>query len=204
MHSHTMFRVREEGDCMDNQVVQIAERIRGLRDICDYTVEEMAASCDVTPEEYRACEAGQVDFSFTFLYKCAAKFNVELTELLTGDSPKLSGYTVTRAGEGLPIKRRAGFSYENLGYLFRDKLAEPYLVTAPYRADEQDRPVQMTVHDYQEFDYIIKGTMKFVYGEHIEILRPGDAVYYDSRRGHGMIATEGEDCTFLAVVIRKA
>ncbi|MDY5015120.1 MAG: XRE family transcriptional regulator [Eubacteriales bacterium] len=188
---------------MDNQVLQIAERIRGLRDISDISVAEMAKRCDVSEEEYAACEAGKVDFSFTFLYKCAAAFGVELTELLTGDSPKLTGYTVTRAGEGLSIKRREGFEYDNLGYLFRDKLAEPYIVTAPYREEEQHMPVHQTSHEHQEFDFILKGKMKFVYGEHIEILCPGDAVYYDSRRGHGMIATGGEDCEFLAVVIRK-
>ncbi|MEA4823530.1 MAG: XRE family transcriptional regulator [Clostridiaceae bacterium] len=188
---------------MDNQVLQIAERIRGLRDISAISAAEMAKRCDVSEEEYAACEEGQVDFSFTFLYKCAAAFGVELTELLTGDSPKLTGYTVTRAGEGLPIKRREGFLYENLGYLFRDKLAEPYVVTAPYREEEQYRAVHQTTHEHQELDFILKGKMKFVYGEHIEILCPGDAVYYDSRRGHGMIATGGEDCIFLAVVIRK-
>ena len=188
---------------MDYQVLQIAERIRGLRDISGISIAEMARHCDVTEEEYAAAEAGKVDFSFTFLYKCAAAFGVELTELLTGESPKLTGYTVTRAGEGLPIKRREGFRYENLGYLFRDKLAEPYVVTAKYSEAEQNAPVHQTTHEHQEFDYILTGRMKFVYGEHIEILCPGDAVYYDSRRGHGMIATGGEDCTFLAVVIRK-
>ncbi len=188
---------------MDYQVLQVAERIRGLRDISGISIAEMAQHCDVTEEEYAAAEAGKVDFSFTFLYKCAAAFGVELTELLTGESPKLTGYTVTRAGEGLPIKRREGFRYENLGYLFRDKLAEPYVVTAKYSEAEQSEPVHQTTHEHQEFDYILKGKMKFVYGEHIEILCPGDAVYYDSRRGHGMIATGGEDCTFLAVVIRK-
>ena len=188
---------------MDNQVMQIAERLRGLRDISDISVAEMAKACDVSEEEYEACEAGKVDFSFTFLYKCAAVFGVELTELLTGETPRLTGYSVTRAGEGLPIKRRAAFKYENLGYLFKDKIAEPYFVTAPFKPEEQDAPVHQTTHEYQEFDYIIKGKMKFVYGEHIEILCPGDAVYYDSRRGHGMIATGGEDCEFLAVVIRN-
>ena len=65
---------------MDNQVLQIAERIRGLRDISDISVAEMAKRCEVSEEEYVAFEAGKVDFSFTFLYKCAAAFGVELTD----------------------------------------------------------------------------------------------------------------------------
>ena len=34
------------------------------------------------------------------------------------------------------------------------------------------------------------------------ILNPGDSVYYDSGHGHGMIATGGEDCQFLAIVLK--
>ena len=34
-------------------------------------------------------------------------------------------------------------------------------------------------------------------------LKEGDAIYYNSGRAHGMIATGGEDCKFLAVVIKN-
>ncbi|MBE6931080.1 MAG: cupin domain-containing protein [Ruminococcaceae bacterium] len=188
---------------MDYQVVQIAERIRGLRDIMSISQQEMARACDVSCEEYAACEDGKSDFSFTFLYKCAARLGVDITELLTGDPPRLSGYTVTRDGEGLPIQRRAGFSYENMAYLFRNKLAEPYVVNAAYKEEEQNAPVHMTVHEYQEFDYVLEGSLKFVHGSHEEILNAGDSVYYDSREPHGMIAVGGKPCRFLAVVIRR-
>ena len=39
--------------------------------------------------------------------------------------------------------------------------------------------------------------------DHIEILHEGDAIYYDSGHGHGMIATGGKECVFLAVVLKK-
>jgi len=188
---------------MENQVLQIAERIRGLRDIMSVSQQEMAQACDVSLEEYIACEEGRSDFSFTFLYKCAARLGVDITELLTGMPPRLSGYTVTRAGEGLPIKRRAGLNYENMAFLFRNKLAEPYVVTVPYREEEQNQPIHMTVHEYQEFDYVLDGTLRYVHNGHEEILRTGDSVYYDSREPHGLIAIDGKDAKLLAVVIRR-
>ena len=46
---------------MDYQVLQVAERIRGLRDISGISAAEMARHCDVTEEEYAAAEAGKVD-----------------------------------------------------------------------------------------------------------------------------------------------
>ncbi len=187
---------------MGNQIVAIAERIRALRDILDITIEEMADVCGVTAEEYAKYEAGEYDFTFTFLYKCAARFGVDITELISGEQPRLSGYCVTRKGEGLPIKRREGFVYENMAYLFKERIAEPFIVTAKYSEDAQTAPIQLSVHEDQEFDMILEGSMKFVYEGHVEILNEGDVVYYDSRRGHGMIATGGKDCKFLAVVMR--
>jgi len=189
---------------MDSQIKVIAQRIAAMRDILDISVEAMAENCDVTVEEYKEYEEGKRDFSFTFLYKCAKTLNVDITELMTGEPPRLSGYSLTRKGEGLPIKRRNGFEYENMAYMFNDKLAEPFVVTAKYDADADAAPIALAVHEHQEFDLILSGSLKFAYEGHIEILNEGDSVYYDSRRGHGMVATGGKDCKFLAVVIGKA
>ena len=52
-----------------------------------------------------------------------------------------------------------------------------------------------------EFDYTLTGHLRFAYEDHIEDLNPGDTLMYDSGRGHGMIATGGEPCTFLAIVM---
>lgn len=88
---------------MEIIITEIAQRIRDLREIMGYSVEEMAQAVDCTPEEYIAAEKGEVDFSFTFIYKCAEKFDVDMIELLTGDNPRLSFYSIVRKGEGLPI-----------------------------------------------------------------------------------------------------
>ncbi len=188
---------------MDSKLMEIAERIRGLREILEFSEEEVAAFTDVTLEEYRMLEAGKSDFTFTFLFKCAEKFGVDMVELLTGDRPKLSFYSVVRAGKGFPIKRRQGFEYQHLGYLFRNKLAEPFLVKAPYIEAEQNEPIHLSYHEGQEFDFILQGSLKVAMEDHVEVLHAGDTIYYDSGHGHGMIATGGEECIFLAVVLKK-
>jgi transcriptional regulator with XRE-family HTH domain len=94
---------------MSDYVLQVAERIKGLRLILDITPEEMAEITGVSLTEYLDCEEGRSDFSFTFLYKCAVRFGIDLAELVTGDVPKLSFYTVVRRGQGMPIERRKGF-----------------------------------------------------------------------------------------------
>lgn len=187
---------------MEARIMEIAQRIRELREILELSVEEMARRTGTTVEEYILCESGESDFSFTFLYQCAKVFGVDLMELVTGEKPKLSFYSIVRKGEGLPIKRRAGFSYNHLAYLFKDKSCEPFLVTAPYREEEQDQEIHLSYHKGQEFDYILSGRLKVRLEDHIHILEAGDAIYYDSGHGHGMIAAGGEDCRFLAVVLK--
>lgn len=187
---------------MEAKIKEIAERIKGLREILELSQEEMAERTDVNLEEYRAYENGDSDFGFTFLYECAKVFGVDIVELLTGEKPKLSFYTVVRAGKGLPMKRRKGFTYQHLAYRIMDKLAEPFLVTAPYDPEEQTQPIHLSRHKGQEFDYILKGSLKVQLDNHVEVLGEGDSVFYDSGHSHGMIATGGNDCVFLAFVIK--
>ncbi len=187
---------------MEPNIKEVANRIQALREDCGFSMQEMADFTGRSLEEYEAQESGDQDLSFTFLYKCAKKLGVDVIELLTGESPHLTGYSLTRAGDGLSIKRRAGFEYLHKAPHFRNKLVEPFLVTAPFIKEEQDEPIHLSYHEGQEIDYIISGHMRFAYENHVEDLGPGDLLMYDSGRGHGMIATCGEPCTFLAFVAR--
>ncbi len=188
---------------MEPKFAEIAQRIRVLRDITGYSVEEMAEASGVSPEEYLRLEGGSNDYSFTFLYRCAEKFGVDIIELLTGENPHLTSYTVVRKGRGLPIRRREQFEYYHCAAAFKDKLAEPFYVVAPYREEEQHRPIECHSHEGQEFDYMLEGKMRFVIENHVEELGEGDSVYYDSGRQHGIIALDGKPCRFLAIVMKE-
>jgi quercetin dioxygenase-like cupin family protein len=170
----------------------------------------MADACEISSEEYLALETGTQDFSFTILYHAANKLGVDMIDLITGYSPNLSGYSVVPAGQGLAIKRRQNFEYQHLAPTFKNKLAEPFLVTAPYVAKWQDQAIELTSHEGQELNYILSGQLKFAYedayGLRTEILNPGDTLFYDSGRPHGMIATSDNGdtgpCTFIAIVFK--
>ncbi|MBE6626911.1 MAG: cupin domain-containing protein [Ruminococcaceae bacterium] len=160
----------------------------------------MAVCTGVSVDTYRALESGSLDMTFTFIYKCAARFGIDTTDLLKGESPTLEEYSITRAGGGLPIARRKGFRYNNLAPLFKNKVAEPFRVLARYNPDEANAPIKLSHHEGQEYNYIISGKLKVSIDGREEILLPGDSIYYDSSKPHGMVAYEG-DCEFLAIVI---
>ena len=188
---------------MNPDFKDIAQRIHTLREITGFSVEEMAEATGVSVEEYCRLERESDDYSFTFLYRCAEKFGVDIIEIVTGQAPKLTGYTLVRAGHGLSIKRNDQFDYFHLASTFKNKLAEPFLVRAPFRQEEQMKPIELHSHVGQEFDYILKGNLRFAYSSHMEELHPGDSVFYDSSKMHGMIAVDCEECLFLAVVMKE-
>lgn len=186
---------------MTNQLMDVAMRIREMREIFGYSVQKMASLAEVPEETYRQYETGTVDLPFSFMHKCAQVFGVEITVLLEGHSAKLSGYTVTRRGKGLVTASEDGITIQNMAPMFRKKLATPYWVTYQYSQELQNLPIHTTTHSGQEFDLVIKGSLRVKVGDHEEILREGDSIFYKSSTPHGMIAIDGQDCVFLAMIM---
>lgn len=185
---------------MEQQILQIARRIGELRRIIGKTPEEMAVVTNTPVEYYLDSEAGKNDFSFTFVYNCARAFGVDITELITGENAKLSTYSIVRRGEGMPLERRKGFNYNHLASNFKGRTSEPFVVVAKFEPADDEKLVPLAAHEGEEFDYILRGVLKIEVAGHTDILRPGDSIYYNSSEPHGMIAVEGNDCEFIAIV----
>ena len=183
------------------QLSEIATRIKELREIMGYSVAQMAEKTNVDEAQYLSYESGKTDIPFSFIHKCALAFDVEMTELLEGSSARLSTYTVTRKGQGQGTAKEDGIDIANLAPKFKDKLAEPYWVKYEYSAEQQNKPIHLTTHSGQEFDLVLSGKLKVQIGTHTEILEEGDSIYYNSSTPHGMIAVDGKDCVFCAVVM---
>ncbi|MBE6824334.1 MAG: cupin domain-containing protein [Ruminococcaceae bacterium] len=183
------------------KLLEVAVRIKEMREIFGFSVEEMAKKTDVSVEQYCDFESGKQDFPFTFIHKCSLAFNIGISDLLEGKSALLSSYTVTRKGQGQQTAKEDGIVIQNLAPWFRKKISEPYFVTYKYSKELQDKPIHLTKHSGQEFDFILKGKLKIQVGDNIEYLSEGDSIYYNSSTPHGMIAVDGEECQFVAVVL---
>ena len=186
---------------LDFKLGEIAGRIRELREIEGLTAADMAKKTAVSEEEYLACENGRSDLNFAFIYRCALAFGVDVTDIIEGQSPNLKSYTVTRRGEGQRIEKAHGMTYYNLAASFKNRIAEPLYVKSVFSEEAQHRDIELTTHTGQECDLIIEGKLKVQVGEHKEVLGPGDSIYYDSSTPHGMIAVDGKDCIFYAIVL---
>jgi transcriptional regulator with XRE-family HTH domain len=183
---------------MSDQVRQIAMRIADLREISDYTMEQMAEALCVSVQEYRTYESGETDIPISFLLKISEVFHVVMTELLTGEAPRLNLFSVTRAGKGHDIIRANHYIYKNLAYNFLHRKIEPLYVIVPTTANRDMVP---NSHPGQEFDYILDGSMRIIVEGHDIVLNPGDSIYYDSRLPHAMQAKGDKPVHLLAMVI---
>ena len=184
-----------------NQLLEIAERIRDMREIMGFSESEMAEKTEVSLALYKAYESGEVDLPFTFIHKCALAFGIDITDLLEGHSSTLTSYTVTRKGMGQQTAKETGIDIMNMAPKFKNKLAEPYWVRYEYSDELQHQPIHLTKHSGQEFDLVLSGALLVQVGSNKEILHEGDSIYYNSSTPHGMIAVEGKDCVFCAVVM---
>ncbi|MBE5783710.1 MAG: cupin domain-containing protein [Clostridiales bacterium] len=179
----------------------VAARIHDLREISGFSLAELARLTDVSETDCARYEAGAAEMPFTFVHKCALAFGVDIVELIEGTSPRLSSYTVTRKGQGEVTTDIKGVEMRNLAPFFRKKIVEPYFTRYSYDPTLQAAPIHTITHSGQEFDYILSGVLRVQVGDHTETLREGDSIYFDSSTPHGMIAAEGQDCLFMAIVI---
>ena len=188
----------------DLKNIEVAARIRELREISGISQDEMAARTGVTVEEYRRCEEGTQDLSIAFLYRTVLILGVDMGDLLEGHSPMLRSYALTRKGEGQRIEEAHHMVGYSLASGFRNRIALPLYMEIAYRPEAEYEKIELTSHEGQECDSVIRGNMKLQIGNKSEILHPGDCIYYESSTPHGMIAVDGEDCAFYAIVLSNS
>jgi quercetin dioxygenase-like cupin family protein len=184
---------------MTEQLSEIGGRLAALRDIIGIPAEKMAEDLKLDVQEYIAYERGERDFSFSFLSNAADIFGVDIVDIISGDSPKLTKCALVRKGGGYDIMRREAYDYKHLAFTFRKKKAEPFMVTVEPKADEA---ITLHSHDGQEFNYMVSGSMEFHLDSIVYELNAGDSVYFDSSVPHAMKAVANEPAKFLAVVIK--
>ena len=183
---------------MKEETKEIISRVRVLREIEEISAETLAKELGFDPAEYNEWESGEKDFPVGVLVEIAARFRIDLSELISGAASKLKTFCVTRSGQAPEVSRRPMYGYWNLAYNFHRKKAEPFLVEAS--SETEGKPINLNTHPGQEFNYVLEGRLLISISGHEMELGPGDCVYYDSTEPHGMKAQGGKAARFLAFV----
>ncbi|MCR4915828.1 MAG: cupin domain-containing protein [Prevotella sp.] len=184
---------------MEDQLKQIGERLRGLRDVLDLTAEEVAETIGISVEKYEKIEAGELDITISNLMKIAHKYGVSTEELIFAESPHMKSYFVVRKGQGMSIERTKAYKYQSLVGGFVNHKADVFIVTV------EPKPGAHTVyknsHAGQEFNLVLEGKMELYIGGKTIVLEEGDSIYFDSTKPHGMLAIGDKAVKFLAFTV---
>ena len=175
---------------MDTKSQVIASRVKEMREILDLTVEDVAGRLNLPVEKYIGYENNDEAFPISTLNALAGILNVDYTELLTGEAPRMDNYTLVRSGRGVKVERYEGYSFQSLAYNFKNRTMEPMLVYLEPHDDEESEPALVT-HGGQEFNLVLEGVVKVVVGKREFILNPGDSLYFDPNIPHGQRAIGG-------------
>ena len=179
---------------MNNQVIQIAARIRELREILDVPQEALAQKIGVDIEEYKRYESAQDDIPIGVLYGVAAELRVDPTELLTGEAPRMDEYPIVRGGNGVSVERYPGYAFTSLAFNYKHRDMEPMIVTL-----SPNEEAELVTHGGQEFNYVLEGSIKVVIEGREFILNKGDSIYFNPALPHGQRAVGGQ-AKFLTII----
>lgn len=181
---------------MNEKVKDIAVRIKGLRLLAGATEEEVANAINISLDEYIKYENAQDDIPVSMLYEISDYYKVDMTEILTGTSPKLHDICFVKKGKGLKVERYDQYSFESLAYKYSSRKIEPMLVVL----DPHNSP-ELVSHKGQEFNYCLEGKMQVIVGKEKIDLEPGDALYFNSTIPHKMIALDGKEAKFITIIL---
>ena len=154
---------------------EIGARLRELREVSDYTIEELAQELGLSPEVYASYEENGKDVPISVIYSIATKFKVDFTEICTGQSAKLDTFHMIRRGGGKVINRN------------------PEL-------EPTDEVAKLITHKGQEFNLVLEGTVIVTLGDREFVMNPGDSIYFNPTIPHGQRCGGDVKARFLTVI----
>ncbi|SHE55803.1 transcriptional regulator, XRE family with cupin sensor [Desulfacinum infernum DSM 9756] len=169
------------------QALNLGAKVRDLRQKFRYTVQDLAAKTGLDKELLDQIEADKVVPPVATLLKLAKAFHVGLAyffqDELTGQ--KIS---ITRKNERTRLERRphhregeVTYIYETLENKKPEKHMEPFLVEFPVMDTAE---MVFVSHEGEEFLYLMDGRLEFRTVDRVEVLEPGDSIYFDSDISH--------------------
>jgi mannose-6-phosphate isomerase-like protein (cupin superfamily) len=180
----------------NTELQQLGLRIKGLREACDVSAEELAGELNIPLDRYLSFEDTGADVPISVIYHIAHKFGVDFTEIVTGGQPKLDTYQIVRKGQGKTVDRYPGYHFQDLAWRYNQKIMQPLLVTL----DPTDEPAALVDHEGQEFNLVLSGTMTLVFDGQEITLETGDCVYFNPQHPHGQKCASSVPAVFLTVI----
>ncbi len=181
----------------------IGRKLQSLREKHRLTREDLAARTGLSKVLLADIEAGEFVPPVATLLNLGRALGVGMAHFFKDEAPKVQ-ISLTRRAERVPIRQRPhhregeiDYIYESLEINKPDKHMEPLLVE--FQPSETSEMV-FTSHRGEEFTYLLEGRLEFRTGDRVDILSPGDTLYFESEIHHSFRSLDGKPARALVVV----
>ena len=183
----------------EKNVKEVGKRIQELREKKGVSIEELSKMTGFSSERLLNIESGSLKPQLGTVMKLSKALESAFGRILSGDGSCL--YSITRHGEQKNVLRSTSrkdgkslYKYKSLAPDVKGRHMESFIVQL-----EENKDGEMSVHDGEEFIFVLNGTALFKIGDDIYDLQPGDSVYYLSTTPHLIASKEGKT-SILAVL----
>lgn len=175
----------------------IARRVAALRREVGLTLREFGEKTGLSDAYLSRVENGRTALTIASLSRIAEVFATPLTSFFE-DEDRPQSIVLHRSGTGRKVRfrGRSGTLVSLLADEKHGKLMEPLIVDVASAPSE----VPLRAHAGEEFNYVIEGRCRLLFGRDQFVLATGDAVYFDATIDHALHAIDRQPCRILAVV----
>ena len=178
----------------------LGSRIHEARYLRGLTLQDLSSRTGISLETLEKVEANKMIPPLGELIKLGKALEMKMGYFISPGVEK--PMTVVHSDKRPVVSRHGkkkseqyGYFYESLAPEKADRFMEPFLITmVPSEVKE------LSSHDGQEFIFVLEGEMRAQVGDQVEILKPGDAVYYDSSNPH-LVKCHGDKPTKILAVL---
>lgn len=191
-----------EEDKREFEEARVGEKIKELREKKGLSLKDLADLTGFSTALLSQMENHLVSPSLGTIIKLASALGVRVGDFWgeTEGEP----FTIVRKEERKKVSRFAskdgvkyGYSYESLGFDKKDRHMEPFIVTLE---PATVKTAKTSVHEGEEFIFVLEGEMEVILGNHTDVLYPGDSIYYDSTIPHKVQCHQDKITRILAVL----
>jgi transcriptional regulator with XRE-family HTH domain len=182
--------------------MRVAEKVKSLRLEKGLSLAEVAERTGFSSALISQIENHLVSPPLGTLIKIARALEVEIGEFF-GEKTKMP-YIAVRRGERKKVARVAsrqgvkyGYQYETLAFGLARRHMEPFLVTLE-PATIRDRGAYS--HEGEEFLFVLEGEVEVHLGREVEVLVPGDSIYFHSTLPHRVQCRDEGGARIIAVL----
>jgi transcriptional regulator with XRE-family HTH domain len=172
---------------LEVKALKIGSKVRELRQKKHYTLQDVAAKTGLSKPFLSQIENDHVVPPVATLLKLARAFDVGLAYFFQ-DKVGIDRIAITRRDERVRVEKRphhrkgeVNYIYEALDTKKTNKHMEPFLVEFPVQ--DTSEMIFMN-HEGEEFLHVLEGTLEFRSVDRVEVLEPGDSIYFESELSH--------------------